>query len=229
MSHPKILKSDKSRRSGGKLFLASAAFALFASSPAFAANIYETLKADPQFSILVKIIDANGIKSQYTTASPRTVFAPTDAAFAKLKGGTDMASPGDESTRQNAQALLLYQIIPGRQTEASLKGKTQTFTTLQTGKVQIDGTGSAIHFGDRYGGTVSGAAIEASNGLIYPIDTLPTPVFGEVGSTRPKASDEPVPPPVIGTPVPTPQIVPGPAPAPEIVPVPAPPAAPPPM
>jgi len=223
-------RTRPSRPSSSKtrLFLASTAFALIVSAPAFAANIYETLKADPQFSVLVKIIDANGIKSQYTNASPRTVFAPTDAAFAKSgSGGSDMANPGDESTRQNTQALLLYQIVPGKHTEASLKGTTRTFTTLQTGKVQIDGTGSAIHFGDRYGGTVSGPAIEASNGLVYPIDSLPTPVFGEVGSTRPRMPDEAVPPPVIGTPVPTPQIVPGPAPAPEILP--APPAPPPPM
>jgi len=204
------------RLSRTRIILASASIALIASSPAFAANIYETLKADPQFSILVQIIDANGIRSQYTNTSPRTVFAPTNEAFEKVGGGGDMANPGNESTRQNAQALLLYQIVPGRHSEASLKGKTQTVTTLQTGKVQIDGTGSAIHFGDRYGGTVSGPAIEASNGLIYPIDSLPIPVFGEVDSNRPRVSGEAVPPPVIGTPVPTPEIYTAPPPPPPI-------------
>jgi uncharacterized surface protein with fasciclin (FAS1) repeats len=186
------------------LLLASSALLVAASAPAFAANLYETLKADPQFSTLVKIIDANGVRYQYVAASPRTVFAPTDAAFAKTRsGGSDLAAPGDASTTQNAQALLLYQIVPGRLTEESLKGKVQTLTTMQTGKVSIDGTGSAIHFGDKYGGTVTGTPIAASNGLIYPIDTLPVPVFGEVDSQRPKDS-EPVPDPIKGTAVPIP-------------------------
>ncbi|MGB3809725.1 MAG: fasciclin domain-containing protein [Parvibaculum sp.] len=160
-----------------KTVLAAVALMAMSSAPAFAAgNLYETLKADPEFSTLVKVIDATGTKHNYTSGT-RTVFAPTNAAFDKIKGGyDDMLSSTD---RENTRALLLYQIVPGAHTPESLKGKTVTINTLQKDPVTIDGTGSAIHYGGDYGASQSGAAIKASNGVIIPVDSLPTPVFSQ--------------------------------------------------
>jgi uncharacterized surface protein with fasciclin (FAS1) repeats len=159
-----------------------AAAALFAvATPALAAeSIYDTLKADPQFSTLVKVIDANGVKYQYTAKSPRTVFAPTNDAFDKIKGGyDDMVSPTNPSDKQNVQALLLYEIVPGKYTPESMQGKTTTVNTFQKDPATIDGTGPKLHFGGEFGAMQSGAAITATNGVIIPVDTLPTPVFSQ--------------------------------------------------
>ncbi|MGV8996951.1 MAG: fasciclin domain-containing protein [Parvibaculaceae bacterium] len=153
-------------------FAASVALA----SPALAAgNLYDTLKGDPQFSTLVSVIDATGTKHNYT-GGERTVFAPTNAAFEAIKGGySDMLGKTD---RTNTQALLLYQIIPGKHTPASLAGKTTTTGTLQKAKVTISGTDGKLHYGDdKYGGTQAGAALSASNGVIVPLDAFPVPVF----------------------------------------------------
>ena len=144
--------------------------------PSFAAgNIYDTLKGDPQFSTLVSVIDASGSKHNYTGGT-RTVFAPTNAAFEAIKGGyQDMLGKTD---RTNTQALLLYQIIPGKHTPASLAGKTTTVGTLQKTKVTISGADGALRYGDdKYGATQAGAALNASNGVIIPIDAFPVPVF----------------------------------------------------
>ncbi|MBI1261560.1 MAG: hypothetical protein GC184_07525 [Rhizobiales bacterium] len=147
-------------------------------APAFAGNLYETLKADPQFSTLVSMIDANGVKFRYTDSSPRTVFAPTNAALAAQPGGVDdMVNPQNDSVKQNAQALLLYQIVPGRYTPENLAGKVTESVTLQRGKVRIDGTVTPIHFGGSFGANISGDAITADNGVIIPVDRLPIPVF----------------------------------------------------
>lgn len=152
--------------------------ALLVAAPAFAGNLYETLKADPQFSTLVAMIDANGVKFRYTDKSPRTVFAPTNDALAAQPGGVDdMLHPENDSVRQNAQALLLYQIVPGSYTPETLAGNVTEVTTLQRGKVRIDGTQNPIHFGGSFGANVSGAAITADNGVIIPVDRLPIPVF----------------------------------------------------
>lgn len=160
------------------VFTTLVTLAMLTAAPAFAGNLYETLKADPQFSTLVSMIDANGVKFRYTDSSPRTVFAPTNEALAAQPGGVDdMVSPLNESVKQNAQALLLYQIVPGRHTLESLSGKVTESVTLQRAKVRIDGTVTPIHFGGSFGANVAGDALTADNGIIIPVDALPIPVF----------------------------------------------------
>lgn len=160
------------------MFLAALAMSAISAAPAFAANVYETLKSDPQFSTLTKIIEANDLKFRYTEGSI-TVFAPTDEALAAQPGGVDDLLVGDNpSNKENARALLLYSIVSGRHTPSTLEGKVTEATTLQRGKVKIDGTQSPIHYGGtQFGANVSGEAIEASNGIIIPVDALPIPVF----------------------------------------------------
>lgn len=162
------------------VFLAAIAMSAISAAPAIAASVYETLKSNPQFSTLTKIIEANDLKFRYTGGSI-TVFAPTDEALAQQPGGIDdLLTPGNPSNKENARALLLYSITSGRYTPAELQGKVTTATTLQGGKVQIDGTQTPIHYGsEKFGADVSGDAIEASNGVIIPVDRLAIPVFGE--------------------------------------------------
>ncbi|MBX3496112.1 MAG: fasciclin domain-containing protein [Parvibaculum sp.] len=162
-----------------KTFLGALVLTAFAAAPAHAADVYETLKADPQFSLLTRMIEANDLKFRYTQGTI-TVFAPTDAALAAQPGGVDdMLSGENPSVKENARALLLYQIVTGRHTPETLRGQVTEATTLQRGKVRIDGTRDPIRYGGEFGANVAGAAISASNGNIVPIDALPIPVFDE--------------------------------------------------
>lgn len=155
------------------------AFSAVATVSAHAADVFETLKGDPQFSTLTRIIEANDLKFRYTSGNI-TVFAPTDAALAAQPGGIDDMLTGDNpSGKENARALLLYQIVSGRHTPETLSGKVTEATTLQRGKVGIDGTRDPIRYGGEFGANVAGAAITASNGNIIPVDALPIPVFDE--------------------------------------------------
>ncbi len=169
-----------------KAFAAALVFLTAGATSALAASgsLYDKLRADPQFSTLVQIIDANGMKSAYTSGSTRTIFAPTNATFNAIADNytdyTDMLSPTNTSVKQNTQALLLYQMVPGRIDAGALKGKTRQVTTIQGTQEVIDGTGEQIRFGPvRYGALVNGAPIEASNGIILPVDRLPIPVFAD--------------------------------------------------
>ena len=155
------------------------ACSVFLAAPAMAADVYQTLKADPQFSLLARMIEANDLKFRYTQGTI-TVFAPTDAALLAQPGGVDdMLSGENPSVKENARALLLYQIVTGRHTPDTLAGKVTEATTLQRSKVRIDGTREPIRFGGEFGANVAGAAISASNGNIVPVDALPIPVFDE--------------------------------------------------
>lgn len=168
-----------------KLKTVAAALALLAAgaTPSLAApgTLYDELRANPQFSVLVDIIDANGLKANYTGTSPRTVFAPTNQAFSSIPGGyADMIKPTSPSVTHNTQALILYEIIPGQIDLQTLKGRTTTVTTLQGSKETIDGRGGSFHFGEYpYGAAVTGEPIRAANGLILPVDKLPVPVFAD--------------------------------------------------
>lgn len=168
-------------------FLTAFAFLTLAALPgqAKAADIYETLKADPQFSILVQIIEGADLEWRYQDERPRTVFAPVNAAFESIPGGyEDMLPPLNPSTKENVSALLLYQIVPGRVRPETLTGQVTSMTTFQRGKVMIDGTKDPLRYGGRFGGNVAGPSQEASNGLIVPLDAMPIPQFEEV--TPPK-------------------------------------------
>jgi len=148
-------------------------------APASAADVYETLKGDPRFSTLTRMIEANDLKFRYTSGSI-TVFAPTDEALAAQPGGVDdMLTGANPSVKENARALLLYSIVSGRHTPETLGGKVTEATTLQRSKVRIDGTRDPIRYGGEFGANVAGAAISASNGNIIPVDALPIPVFEE--------------------------------------------------
>lgn len=155
------------------------AFSAVATVSAQAADVFETLKGDPQFSMLTRMIEANDLKFRYTSGNI-TVFAPTDEALAAQPGGVDDMLTGDNpSGKENARALLLYQIVSGRHTPETLGGKVTEATTLQRGKVRIDGTRDPIRYGGEFGANVAGPAITAANGVIIPVDALPIPVFDE--------------------------------------------------
>ncbi|MDE1174666.1 MAG: fasciclin domain-containing protein [Parvibaculaceae bacterium] len=176
-----MMKAGYIRKAG--ILVAALAFLAAGATSALAASgsLYDKLRADPQFSTLVRIIDANGVKSAYTGASARTVFAPTNAAFNAITNGyADMLAPANISVKQNTQALLLYEIVPGRIDVGEIKGKTRQVMTVQGSKETIDGTGPQISFGPPpYGALVNGAPIKASNGVILPVDRLPVPVFAD--------------------------------------------------
>lgn len=163
----------------GLVFSTLLTIALGATS-AFAANVYDTLKADPQFSMLSQIIDASDIKFRYVEGTI-TVFAPTDEALKRQPSGVDdMMTASNPTVKENARALLLYQIIKGRHTPETLSGTVTEVSTLQRNKVRIDGTQTPIRYGGQFGANIAGAAIEASNGVIIPVDALPIHFFTEM-------------------------------------------------
>jgi uncharacterized surface protein with fasciclin (FAS1) repeats len=96
------------------------------------------------------------------------VFAPNDAAFAKLPPGTV------ESLLKNKAKLatiLKYHVIPGRVKAADVTGKKLTVKTAAGLPVNVDGT-MGVKVNDA---SVIQPDIEASNGVIHVIDTVLLP------------------------------------------------------
>lgn len=128
------------------------------------ANIVEIAVSNPDFSTLVAAVQAGGLVEALQTPGPFTVFAPTDAAFAKLPPGTV------QTLVQNPPQLariLKFHVAAGRYTQADL-AKLGVVTSLEGAPIPIDcSDGFEVK-----NATVVAADIEADNGIIHVIDNV---------------------------------------------------------
>jgi uncharacterized surface protein with fasciclin (FAS1) repeats len=138
-----------------------------ASGLAAAADIVDTAVSAGQFNTLVKAVQAAGLVDTLKGKGPFTVFAPTDAAFAKLPAGTLEALLAD---KQKLAQVLTYHVVPGKVTAADVKpGSVQTVQG-QFLSLQADRTGVMVN-----SAKVVKADVMADNGVIHVIDTVVLP------------------------------------------------------
>jgi uncharacterized surface protein with fasciclin (FAS1) repeats len=152
------------------LMAATAAALALGATASRAADIVETAVSAGQFKTLTAALGAAGLVNTLKGPGPFTVFAPTDAAFAKLPAGTveNLLKPENKA---QLTAILTYHVVPGRTMSSALAGKTLDVATVNGAKVNINGTrGVRVN-----NATVTGADVAASNGVIHVIDTVLLP------------------------------------------------------
>ncbi len=135
------------------------------------ADIVETAVSAGQFTTLAKALTAAGLVDTLKGDGPFTVFAPTDAAFAKLPAGT-LESLLKPENKDKLKAILLYHVVSGKvpaKKVVKLNGKTAE--TVQGGTVKIDTTDGVMV----NNATVTTPDVMASNGVIHVIDTVLIP------------------------------------------------------
>jgi uncharacterized surface protein with fasciclin (FAS1) repeats len=131
---------------------------------------------------LVAAVQAAGLVETLSSPGPFTVFAPTNAAFAKLPAGTveTLLKPENKAT---LQAVLTYHVVPGRLTAADLMGRINAgggvanLTTVQGGTLQARMMGQGIVLTDAKGGQarVTQANVMQSNGVIHVTNSVSIP------------------------------------------------------
>lgn len=141
-----------------------------ASTAATAKDIVDTAIANDQFSTLVAAVKAAGLVDTLKGDGPFTVFAPTNAAFAKLPAGT-VDSLLKPENKDKLIAVLTYHVVPGKVMSGDLAGKQLTAATVQGGSVEINAM-SGVRVDNA---SVIAADIETSNGVIHVIDTVILP------------------------------------------------------
>ena len=155
---------------GIRSFVAGAALVgtLLAPSFARAADIVDTAVAAGSFNTLVTAVKAAGLVKTLKGKGPYTVFAPNDAAFAKLPPGTV-----DSLLKNKAKlaTILKYHVVPGRVKAADVAGKSLTVKTAAGLPVNVDGT-FGVRVNDAH---VIQPDIQASNGVIHVVDTVLLP------------------------------------------------------
>ena len=134
------------------------------------ADIVDTAVAAGSFKTLARAIDAAGLVQTLKGPGPFTVFAPTDAAFAKLPAGTleHLLKPEQKA---ELRRILTYHVVSGKVMAAdvvktssakAVSGDAITITARE-GKVQVDKA------------NVVKTDILASNGVIHVIDAVILP------------------------------------------------------
>jgi len=133
-------------------------------------DIVDTAVSAGSFNTLVTAVKAAGLVDTLKGEGPYTVFAPTDEAFAKLPAGT-LDSLLEPANRDQLVAILTYHVVPGRIMSADIAGKKVNVETVQGQTISVDATdGVRVN-----GANVTGADIDASNGVIHVIDTVMLP------------------------------------------------------
>lgn len=133
-------------------------------------TILETATSAGSFTTLAAALDAAGLIDALSGDGPFTVFAPTDAAFAKLPAGTVETLLKPENVEM-LRSILLYHVVEGRvYSDDAIKAKNAT--TLQGTKISIKKTKKSVMINDA---TVQTANIDNSNGVIHVIDTVILP------------------------------------------------------
>lgn len=120
------------------------------------------------FSTLVAAVQAAGLVEALQSPGPFTVFAPNDAAFAKLPPGTV------QTLVQNPPQLgriLKFHVVAGKYTHDELI-KLGTVNSLEGAPIPIGGSFEGDGGFEVKNATVLAADIEADNGIIHVIDTV---------------------------------------------------------
>jgi uncharacterized surface protein with fasciclin (FAS1) repeats len=133
-------------------------------------SIYDTLKANPDYSTLVGAIEkANLVPELKTQPGPFTVFAPTNEAFAKVPKDTLDNIMKDQQILKN---VLYYHIVPGMYVAKDLIELKECKTLCPTAEAQVL---KLSKVGDRYmvgTANIVKADVKASNGVIHGVDTV---------------------------------------------------------
>ncbi len=134
-------------------------------------TIVETAVAAGSFKTLAAALGAAGLVETMNGEGPFTVFAPTDAAFAKLPKGTveELLKPENKA---KLVSILTYHVVAGKVMaktavtldKATALNKKDIALAVKGKSLTLNGTAKVVK-----------ADIECSNGVIHVIDTVILP------------------------------------------------------
>lgn len=145
-------------------------------------NIVQNAVNSKDHTTLVAAVKAASLVETLSGKGPFTVFAPTNAAFAKLPAGTveTLVKPENKAT---LTGILTYHVVPGRITAGKIAAMaarnrgTATLKTVQGESLRLRKSGGGWVVIDAKGGKsrITIANVMQSNGVIHVIDTVLMP------------------------------------------------------
>ncbi len=132
-------------------------------------DIVAVASGNADFTTLVSALRAADLVTALQGKGPFTVFAPNNAAFAKLPPGAleDLLKP---ENKKKLAGILKNHVIEGQVMAADVRSG--PVKTLDGKKVEVAVENGKVGFG---GAKVIGTDVMASNGVIHVIDTVVMP------------------------------------------------------
>jgi uncharacterized surface protein with fasciclin (FAS1) repeats len=160
------------------LSLAIASLTLFAQTK----DVVDIAISSADHTTLVAAVKAADLVETLKSTGPFTVFAPTNAAFAKLPAGTVETLLKPENKAKLAK-ILTYHVVSGNlDADAVMKaikaGKGKVIlTTVSGGKLTASVEKGKVKLTDENGGAsyVTATDLKGSNGVIHVIDSVVLP------------------------------------------------------
>lgn len=145
-------------------------------------NIIQNAVNSKDHTTLVAAVKAAGLVDTLQGPGPFTVFAPTDAAFAKLPADTVPTLLKPENKGQ-LTAVLTYHVVPGKLNAVALRKQVMAghgkamLKTVQGEDLTVTAMGRKLMITDSKGGmaSVTIADVNQSNGVIHVIDAVLLP------------------------------------------------------
>ena len=179
------------------LAAAALAIGMAATGPAFAAettkmvggaamypskNIVQNAVNSKDHTTLVAAVKAAGLVPTLESAGPFTVFAPTNAAFAKLPAGTVDTLLKPEN-KDKLKSVLTYHVVAGRLTTKDLRDKVKAgngkaeLKTVEGAPLTVEEKDGKLWLKDAKGDTamITIGNVMQSNGVIQVINTVMLP------------------------------------------------------
>ena len=147
--------------------LGAAAMSLLSSGAMAAGTIVDVAAGNGNFNTLVAAVKAAGLAETLSGKGPYTVFAPTDAAFAKLPPGTVDALLKDVP---KLKSILTYHVVSGQVMAKDVK--TGAVPTVNGQSINITAGAGGVAVNDA---KVTATDVAASNGVIHVVGTVLMP------------------------------------------------------
>ena len=133
-------------------------------------NLAEVATKAGTFQTLLAAVEAAGLAETLASDEPLTVFAPTDAAFAKLPQGT-VESLLKPENRDQLAGILKYHVVAGRlYSDAALEAKSAKTLQGQTLEISVDDSQAKVNTA-----ALLKTDIDAANGVVHVIDQVLLP------------------------------------------------------
>ncbi len=130
-------------------------------------SVADTLAAKPELSTLNSLVVKAGLTDTLKGPGPFTVFAPNNAAFAKVPAKT-LDELGKDPSK--LKAVLTYHVVPGKVMAADVKNSNAK--TVNGANVALSKAGDFVTVED---GMVQTADLTATNGVVHIIDSVLIP------------------------------------------------------
>lgn len=133
-------------------------------TPSGPVSVADTLAAAPELSTLSSLVVKAGLTETLKGTGPFTVFAPTNAAFAKVPAKTmdDLAKDPEK-----LKAVLTYHVVPGKVMAGDVKNG--NVKTVNGSNLALSKAGDFVTVED---GMVQKADVVATNGVVHIVDSV---------------------------------------------------------